>query len=60
MVCGMSLESLDSNLNRLSLICWLGFFDSLTQARVILEEGTSAEELPPSDWAVGKSDGTEQ
>jgi hypothetical protein len=33
-------------------------FVKLTQARAIREEGASHEELPPSDWPVGKLVGT--
>lgn len=29
------------------------FFINLMQAKGILEEGTSIEEWPPSDWPVG-------
>lgn len=31
------------------------FFASLTQARVIQEEKTSLEKMPPTDWPVRKS-----
>lgn len=34
-------------------MCWLVFIN-LTQAGVIVEEGTMTEKGPPTDWAVGK------
>jgi hypothetical protein len=40
----------------ISEVCWLVFVN-LTQAPVVWEEGTATEQLPPSDWPVGKSVG---
>lgn len=31
------------------------FLVNLSQATVCLEEGTSIENMPPSDWPVGKT-----
>lgn len=41
----------------LLLVCVCFVFVSLIQLRVILEEGASAENIPPLDWSVGKSMG---
>jgi hypothetical protein len=42
------------------LVCWFVFLFcvSLTQIRVIWEEGTSIEELPSLDWPGGRVCGT--
>lgn len=35
----------------------LASYVNLTQARILLEEETSAEKMPPPDWPMGKSVG---
>lgn len=36
------------------LLCWILFYISFTQARVIWEKGTSVEKMYPSNWPVDK------
>lgn len=36
-------------------VCWLAFLSPWQSLLVNWEEGTSSEDMPPSDWSVGKS-----